>query len=481
MDPVEHADHLQQVRSQFARQLSSEEEARKALQDVLGVRRTIDFKRTRFVATVEEEAAWIPELERAPGMRGRILRFAAEHPRATYNVSKIRNVPGDFGRAMLAPARLHLAVSDWLESSTRLFPESGRIGSFLERNKILRVANKAASVRTASRVGGGALNALGFLEIGVRHLEAKRLVDLRQPSDFEMMARASLSTPGAVVSSSWNRLSIEERGGLEAYLYPTAWQATKERILDVGIPLVPSLAVLGAAQALTREVSRAQLRAKIPILRDEVVHRAVFNLPTLLSDSRIEAQTKRNRAIGVQDSILIATNPVMARDSGAYISQAREEGAKRKDSQATIDKEVEKVRRAFSPIPRTDSLGYDPGERMGGEFQRALFQQAPMHASDNSVYIPRRGKEVAVSTEKPQARGSFDRARILAEEATELRRKQLLAITNDKKRSFFERFGAAAMAVEAGPRDLSGGVHADSAALVKEMVLRDSLRTAPRK
>ena len=458
LDPVEHADHLQQVRSQFARQLSAEEEARKALQDALGVRRTIDFKRTRFVTTVEEEAAWIPELERAPGMRGRILRFAAEHPRATYNVSKIRNVPGDFGRAMLAPARLHLAVSDWLESSTRLFPESGRIGSFLERNKILRVANKVASVRTASRVAGGALNALGFLEIGVRHLEANRLA-----------------------STSWERLSTADRGGLEAYLYPTAWEATKERILDVGIPLVPSLAVLGAAQALTREASRAQLRAKIPILRDEVVRRAVFNLPTLLSDSRIEAQLRRNRSIGLVDSALVALNPVMARDSGAYISQIRKVGSQREDSQAKIDKEIEKVRKAFSPIPRTDSLGYGPGKRMGGEFQRALFQQAPMHASDNSVYIPRRGKEVAVSTEKPQARGSFDRARILAEEATELRRKQLLAITNDKKRSFFERFGAAAMAVEAGPRDLSGGVHADSAALVKEMVLRDSLRTAPRK
>ena len=177
------------------------------------------------------------------------------------------------------------------------------------------------------------------------------------------------------------------------------------------------------------------------------------------------------------DDSLASFTPTFYRDSTAYLAAIRAEGAKRKDKAATIEKELARARKAFQLIPSTDSLGYGPGKRIpGGEFQRSLFQQAPMVASPVSLVIPTRTKTVPVKTSKAETMTAFDRRQLLAEEASRIRRDELLAIANNKKRGFFERFGAAALAFEAGPRDLSGGVHADSAAVAKEIAQREALR-----
>lgn len=445
---------LVEASDQLAAEYRVQSESMAAIRSLLEARRQVDRTFAPFVKTIEEEAPWIPELERAQGLRGRLLRFAAQHPRATYNVAKLRNIPGDLGRSLMAPIRLHQAVSQKLSTSTRLFSLETRLGARMEESVLLRFANRAASLHSISRAGGAALNTLGFLEIGSRHLRANSLA-----------------------STSWDRLSTGERGELQAYLFPSTKELVKEKVLDIGIPLVAPLAFLGASQALVRDASRASLRAKIPMLRDEVVRRAVFNQPTLLSDSRIAQEIAFNKAVGLVDDSLASFTPTFYRDSTAYLAAIRAEGAKRKDKAATIEKELARARKAFQLIPSTDSLGYGPGKRLPGrELQRSLFQQAPMAVSPVSLVIPARTKTVPVKTSKVEAMTPFDRRQLLAEEASRIRRDELFAIAKNKKRSFFERFGAAALAIEAGPRELSGGVHADSAAVAKEIAQREALR-----
>lgn len=454
---------ISKVHDEIESIIDAEDAASRQLTESLARAQRLYQGRSEMMRMVSEEAPWIDRLDKMDGWRGSAARWAAQHPRFVYNVAKWRNLPGDMGRAVAAPFRLHSALSTKIGSMDRLIPSSTRLGAKMEANGALRFLNRAASVKSGARVVGGALNALGFIEIGARHREGM-----------------------SMASRSWENLSTEERGQLESYLYPSSSQLVKERVLDAGFPFVLASGpaaiaqqmTIGRAQSLAREISREDIRAALPELGREVVRRATFNMPTMASEGRVERQLRLNRNIGLIDSALVSIKPRVIRDSSTYYEEIRSQGASRGDSQKRIDKEVERARKAFQLIPRTDSLGYGPGKRTPEGFRRALFQQAPQSISDFSVVVPTRSRVQAVQTEKLQALSEFERRRLLAETVTAVKRDTLIARAADRKRGFFERWGSLILANDAfrARGGLSGGLQADSAALAKEFVQRDSLR-----
>lgn len=455
-------EYISRAAMEMDRQIALESEASARLSSALKRYRQANFAADPFFQ-MAKEAPWIDRLDKMDGWRGDAARWAAQHPRFVYNVAKWRNLPGDLGRAVAAPVRLHSAVSARINQMDRLFPVSGRIGAKLEANGALRFMNKAASVKSGARALGGALNAIGFIEIGVRH-------------------RAGME----MASRSWENLSLEERGSLESYVFPSTYEKLKERALDAGGPFVLASGFVAAAhqltigqiQSLARDVSRSEIQAALPELHREVLRRATFNAPTMASEARVDLQARFNRNVGLVDSALVALRPRVIRDSGSYFSEIRSLGASRGDSEKRIEREVAKARQGFQLIPRTDSLGYGPGKRTPEGFQRALFQQAPQSISDFSVVIPTRGKVRAVTTEKLQPLSEFERRKVLGQAVTSIKRDTMMARALDRKRGFFDRLGSLLLANDAfrAPTLFSQGVHADSAALAKEFVQRDSLR-----
>ena len=463
VDRVETMRMIAQVHDEIESIIDAEDAANRQLTASLARAQRVYQGRMDMVRMVAEEAPWIDRLDKMDGWRGDAARWAAQHPRFVYNVAKWRNLPGDLGRAVAAPVRLHSAVAARINQMDRLFPVAGRIGAKLEANGALRFMNKAASVKSGARAVGGALNALGFIEIGVRH-------------------RAGME----MASRSWGNLSLEERGALESYVFPSTYEKLKERVLDAGGPFILASGFVAAAhqltigqfQSLARDVSRSEIQAALPELHREVLRRATFNSPTMASEARVDRQVRFNRNVGLVDSALVALRPRVIRDSGSYFSEIRSLGASRGDSEKRIEREVAKARQAFQLIPRTDSLGYGPGKRTPEGFQRALFQQAPQSISDFSVVIPTRGKVRAVTTEKLQPLSEFERRKVLGQAVTSIKRDTIMARALDRKRGFFDRLGSLLLANDAFrvPTLFSQGVHADSAALAKEFVQRDSLR-----
>ena len=388
---------------------------------------------------MQSEGLWLSEARKAPGFRGKILRAAIEHPRATAAAARFM-------------ARAPDKVTTILKSP---FVFTANVARAIEGNTIAR--------RGFGALGFG-LQAFGIAEGVSRYRHATRLA-----------------------SRPYDSLADDEKAELDSYAYrPNPWKNAFEGFLDLGGPLAIPLTPLQWAKAapgvglmvgnkLAHQDVLARLRQDDAYRRSEVA-RTMLRAPSVSEEAEYNRRERMREAQGVLQSEAYLSSPFRRRvDSTSYFDQIRKVGAKEGYKPERIERELREARAKFQMVPLTDSLGYPVSVKRFGKETTAAFQLAPQYRSDRTMVLKAGGADT-LRVPRPDSMSLSEQRERFAREADALRREQLLADIARRKNLFVKAGLLLASKVNPWMDRKYQGDQTDSAFVVRDAIQRRQLK-----
>lgn len=398
-----------------------------------------------FEALLRGEGADLLRIAEMPGIRGKILRAATEHPRTVAAATKVVVRGATHAKEVLqAP-----------------FVFQSRLASKIASNRYLSAGSHAF---------GGAMTILGGVESYARYSRAKTLSSM--PVDS---------------------MPLELRAELDAYQDGGSHlKRILDGFLDAGAPLGPPvtlpqllIAVPGVALATANMAGRATVRGRLQgsSFQDSIQVRLLRNAPTFTEQARVEREQMilMNKGL-IQDTIRATSLNAMSRDTTEMFRMMNDAGAKKGMDRAKIDEKIAAVRQWFLMIPATDSLGYKVTTDKYGRDHVSPFKMAPQFRADLSMVLGRGPTFDSLARVRPASRvgdpsrmdwlTGNDRARRLHEEAEGFRTEHYAKQLRESKG--WDRF-LRAMAFTNGMTDVPVN-GSDSADVERDLRQRQQLR-----
>ena len=394
---------------------------------------------SKFRSTLELDAGWLSDARKAPGLRGKVLRAAIEHPRATAAAARfMARAPDKVATILKAP-----------------FVFTANVARAIEGNTIAR--------RGFGALGFG-LQAFGIAEGVSRYRHATRLA-----------------------SRPYDSLADDEKAELDSYAYrPNPWKNAFEGFLDLGGPLAIPLTPLQWAKAapgvglmvgnkLAHQDVLARLRQDDAYRRSEVA-RTMLRAPSVSEEAEYNRRERMREAQGILQSEAYLSSPFRRRvDSTSYFDQIRKVGAKEGYKPERIERELREARAKFQMVPLTDSLGYPVSVKRFGKESTAAFQLAPQYRSDRTMVLKAGGADT-LRVPRPDSMSLSEQRERFAREADALRREQLLADIARRKNLFVKAGLLLASKVNPWMDRKYQGDQTDSAFVVRDAIQRRQLK-----